>query len=291
MDHRIWRGGALKNHFFIESIRLLEIRLLEMEVMVDEDEYLRCKEELPWDLMYPWLTPVRLMVEKNKAWSWSTDAGTSVRVKNMLSDGERTMVQVATIAAVDWVLAADLETRCVVLLIRNRPSFFIHPKDPWCDWAAVQRILTTYSVPTTWCQSASDTEHRVQIPFAEEDTEHDDDDEEEEEEEEQDTNHRNGCHVFDNDRHVSSPDDKEGCGERGQEDDCDMASRGHYLAITPISTTLFDRVPRGDHRQVHHVYTDAQAQVQPRFGFSLSDTHSPRLSVSGPGDFLSWGDA
>lgn len=239
-----------------------------------DDECLRCDEEVPWDVLYPWLTPIRLIVERNKAWAWSVNAGTSVNVKHRSSGEERRMVQVATLSTVDWVLAADLDAKCVVLLVHGTPSFFIYPRDPWCDWRLVSRTLDTYSLPE---KPAQDTTTST-------------DDEEEEEEEEESKNGR----VF-VDRYVPPFDHQERYRGRDQEEHT-VASRGHYLAFTPVSAAGVDRVPFRSYTQDHHVPADLHTLNHIHAPFNngnntVFDTHSPRLSLRSPGDFLSWGDA
>ncbi len=221
---------------------------------------LQCKEEFPWDMMYPWLVPVRKLVENNGMWVWSVDANLSVRVKTMLFGEEQPMIQVATIPCHEWALVADCERAHVILLIRGKPSFFIYPRDPRCDWGLVHRILNTYYVGITPLIQSEDSDE--------------------------------GKHV-DRARFVPTLDFQERPRDQAN---TDVAGRGHYLAIAPVPANPLDRMPSVELEQVYHVHHTPGASPDLQYpntlglGF-LNDTHSPRLSLSGAWDGVPRGDA
>lgn len=219
---------------------------------------LQCEEEFPWDVMFPWLVPVRKLVENNGLWVWSVNADLSVRVKTMLFGEEQPMIQVATIPCHEWVLVADCEHSHVILLIRGKPSFFIYPRDPRCDWGLVHRILNTYYVGISSLIQHKDIE------------------------EEEDK------HVSDSARFIPTLDFQEGSRDQAN---ANVAGRGHYLAVTPVSANPFDRMPSVEFEQVYHVHHTPSASLNfHSIGF-LNDTHSPRLSLSGARDGVPRGDA
>ena len=226
---------------------------------------LQCQEEFPWDMMYPWLTPVHKLVKSNGMWEWSVNAELSVRVKSMLSAEERPMIQVATIPCHEWALVADCEHCHVILLIRGKPSFFIYPRDPRCDWNLVHRILNTYYVGATSL------------------IQHQDYDEEEEEHADYEVKH-----VKHHTRYVSAFDGQARARDQASND---VVGRGHRVAIAPFHVDSYSRVPSVEFEQVHHVHHTPGAPLDfASFGF-LNDTHSPRLSLSCTGDGVPRGDA
>lgn len=230
----------------------------EEDVCSDESMMsLHCDEEFPWDEVFPWLAPVRKVVENNGMWSWSANADTNVLVKSMLAkeEGERRMTQVASIPRHKWVLVADYENFRVILLIRDKPAFFIYPLDSRCDWLLVHRTLNTY-----YCGRHESTR--------------------------EDDNDNINNTEFKYDHFISTHAREEG---RGDQANASVASRGHYLAVTPFAPAAFDRVSHFDGEQVHHVHSAFGVSLGN--GTGLSDTHSPRLYLSSAWDGIPRGDA
>lgn len=233
---------------------------------------LKCEEEFPWDMMYPWLTPVYKLVKSNGMWVWSVHAEPSVRVKSMLSAEEKPMIQVATIPCHEWTLVADCEHLHVILLIRDKPSFFIYPRDPRCDWNLVHRILNTYYVGV----ASLIQQHR-------------EDCEEEEEFGEEDHDEAKVEYVkHHHTRFIPTLDGQERARDQASNN---VAGRGHCMAVPPFHADPFNRVPSVEFQQVYHVHhTPSSSFDFAGFG-SLHDTHSPRLSLSCTGDGVPRGDA